>query len=97
MTWGYHGFSGANKILHVVHNHEWSFVTPLDHSFYICSRIGIPHTEQMVSHTPRDIQCGHVLVPWIVQDCLFGFQSCALLGTADRCITIWSRIDNCDG
>ena len=50
-----YGYSDANKILHVVHNHERSLVTPLDYSFHICSRIGIPHTEQMVSHTPRDI------------------------------------------
>ncbi len=83
----YHGYSGANKIFHVVHDHERSSVARLDRDVRICARSGLPNTKQMVSYTPRDPLRGHVLVPWIVQDCLFGFQSCSLLGTADNCIT----------
>jgi len=44
----------------------------LDHNVYIGTGFGVPYAKQMVSHSPRNLQCGHLLVPRVVQNHLSG-------------------------
>ena len=80
----HHGHSGSDEILHVVHNHERSPVASLEHNVPIRSGFGVPHAKEMVSHSPRNLQRGHLLVPRIVQNYLSGLQCRSLRSSADR-------------
>ena len=86
-TGKHHGYANTHNVLHVVHHHEWSSVAPLDHDIYICSGTSVPHTKQMVSNPPGNLQCGHVLVPWVVQNHFSGFQFSSLLGVVNYRMT----------
>ena len=80
----HHGYSDTNNILYVVYNHKRGPVGSLDLNVYIGPGFGIPYTKQMVSHSPRNLQRGHVLVPRVVQNRVSGFQCRSLRGFADR-------------
>ena len=79
----HHGYSDTNNILYVVYNHKRGPVGLLDLNVYIGPGFGIPYAKQMVSHSPRNLQRGHVLVPRVVQNRLSGFQCRSLRGSAD--------------
>ena len=68
----------------MVYNHKRGPVGPLDHNVYIGPEFGVPYAKQMVSHSPRNLQRGHVLVPRVVQNRLSGLQCRSLRGSADR-------------
>jgi len=53
---------------------------------YICPGLGVPYAKQMVSHSPRNLQCDHLLISRIVQNRLSGVQCRSLRGSADRWI-----------
>ncbi len=53
---------------------------------YICPGLGVPYAKQMVSHSPRNLQCDHLLISRIVQNRLSGIQCRSLRGSADRWI-----------
>jgi len=80
----HHVYSDGDRIFHVVHNHKRSPVGPLDDNVHIGPGFGVPHAGQMVSHSPRNLQCGHLLVPRVVQNRLSGLQCRSLCGSADR-------------
>ena len=51
---------------------------------YIGPGFGVPYAKKMVSISPRNLQRGHLLVPRVVQNRLFGLQCRSLRGSADR-------------
>jgi len=80
----HHGYSDTNNILYVVYNHKRSSLGPLDHNVYIGPGFGVPYAKQMVSHSPRNLQRGHLLFPRVVQNRLSGLQCGSLRCSADR-------------
>ena len=68
----------------MVYNHKRGTVGTLDHNVYIGPGFGVPYAKQMVSHSPRNLQRGHLLVPRVVQNRLSGLQCRSLRGSADR-------------
>ena len=81
---GHHGYSDTNNILYVVHNHKRGHVGLLGHISYVRPGFGVPYAKQMVSHSPRNLQRGHLLVPRVVQNRLSGLQCRSLRSSADR-------------
>ena len=68
----------------MVYNHKRGPVGPLDHNVYIGPGFGVPYAKQMVSHSPRNLQRGLLLVHRVVQNRLSGLQCRSLRGSADR-------------
>ena len=66
----HHGYSNTDRLLHVVHHHKRSPVAPLDHAVLIGTGSGVPYAEQMVSHSPGNIQRRHLFVSRPVQNLL---------------------------
>ena len=79
-----HGYSDSNNVLYVVYNHEWGSISLLDINLYIGPGFGVPYAKQMVSHSPRGLQRGHLLVPRVVQNRFSGLQYRSIRGVADR-------------
>ena len=77
-------YSDTHNVLHVVHNHKWRHPDSVDN--VLCVRPGfcVSHTKQMVPHSPRNLQRGFLLVPRVVQNCLFSLQCRSLRGSVDR-------------
>ncbi len=69
-----YGHSDANEILHVVYGPKRGSVGLLDPHVPFHPGSGVPHTRKVVSHAPQDLQHGHVLFSWIIQNRLFGLQ-----------------------
>ena len=79
----HHGYSDTNNVLYVVYSHKRSPAGPLDHNVYIGPGFGVPYTKQMVSYSARNLQCGHVRVPRVVQNRFSGLQCRSIRGVAD--------------
>jgi len=80
----HHGYSDTHNVLHVVHNHKWWHLDSVDSVLRVRLGFSVSHTKQTVSHSPRNLQRGHLLVPRVVQNCLSGLQCRSLRGSADR-------------
>ena len=59
----------------------------MDSVLRVHPRFSISHAKQTVSHSPRNLQCGHLLVPRVVQNFLSGLQYRSLRGPADHWIS----------
>ena len=59
----HHGYSDINNILYVVYNHKRSPAGPVDNLVYTGAGFGLPYAKQMVPYPPRNLQCGHLLIP----------------------------------
>ncbi len=81
---GHHGYSDTHNVLHVVHNHKWRHLDSVGSVLRVRPGFSVSHTKQMVPHSPRNFQRGHLLVPRVVQDRLSGLQCRSLHGSADR-------------
>jgi hypothetical protein len=62
----HHGYSGTDNILHVVYNYRRRLVGPVDRNVYSVSGFGVLNAKQMVLHSPKNLQPGHLLVPRVV-------------------------------
>ncbi len=80
----YHGYSDTHNVLHVVHNHKWRHLDSLGSVLRVRPGFSVSHSKQMVSHFPRNLQRGHLLVPRVVQSFLSGLQCRSLCGSADH-------------
>ena len=79
----HHGYSDTHNVLHVVHNHKWRHLASVDSVLRVRPGFSVSHAKQMVSHSPRNLQCGHLLVPRVFQNFLSAFQCRSLRGPAD--------------
>ena len=79
-----HGSSDTNNALHVMHNHKWRRVCSVNSVLRVSLRFGVSHAKQMVSHSPKNVQRSHLLVPQVVQNLLPGLQRRSQRGPADR-------------
>ena len=68
----------------MVHNHKWQHPDFVDNVFRIRPGFRVSHTKQMVSHSPRNLQRGHLRVLRVVQNRLSGLQCRSLCGSPDH-------------
>ncbi|MCG2778366.1 MAG: hypothetical protein L6406_22050 [Desulfobacterales bacterium] len=80
----HHGYSETHNVLHVVHNHKWRHLDSVDSVLRVRPGFSVSHAKQMVSHSPRNLQRGHLLVPRVVQNLLSGLQCRSLRRPADH-------------
>ncbi len=67
----------------MVHNHKWRDFDSVDSVLRVRPGFSVSHAKQMVSHYPRNIQRGHLLVPRVVQSLLSGLQCRSIRGPDD--------------
>ncbi len=80
----HHGHTHADKVLYVVHDHQWRPVAFLDIHKHTSPRLGLPHPKQMVPHLSRNVHRGFLFVPRVVQNRLSCFQCRSLCCSVDR-------------
>lgn len=80
----HHGYSDTHNVLHVVHNHKWRHLDSVGSVLHVRPGFSVSHPKQMVSHSPRNLQRGHLLVPRVVQSLLSGLQCRSLRGPPDH-------------
>ena len=80
----HHGYSNTHSVLHVVHNNKWRNLDYVDSVLRVRPGFSVSHAKKMVSHSPRNLHRGHLLVPWVVQNLLSGLQCRSLRGLADH-------------
>ena len=80
----YHGYSDTHNVFHVVYNHKWRHLDSVGSVLRVRPGFSVSHAKQMVSHSPGNLQCGHLLVPRVVQNLLSGLQCRSLRGPADH-------------
>ncbi len=80
----YHGYSDTNNILYVVHDSERSIAVSLVADVYLCRRLGLPNTQQMVFHFERNLQRGDILISRTIQAIGHCVHSYSLRGSADH-------------
>ena len=68
----------------MVHNHKWRHLDSVGSVVRVRPGFSVSHAKQMVSHSPRSLQRGHLLVPRVVQNLLSGLQCRSLRGPADN-------------
>ena len=89
----HHGYSDTHNVLHVVHNHKWRHLDSVDSVLRVRPGFSVSHAKQMVSHSPRNFQRGHLLVLRVVQNLLSGLQCRSLRGPADHRIINGVRLN----
>ena len=80
----HHGYSETHSVLYVVHNHKWRHLDSLGSVLRVRPGFSVSHAKQMVSHSPRNLQRGDLLVPRVVQNLLSVLQCRSLCGPADH-------------
>ncbi len=80
----------------MVYDSERSIAGFLVADMCLCRRLGVPNTQQMVFHFPRNLQRGDILVPRTIQGIGLCVQSYSLRGSADRRIN-WVNIEEATG
>ncbi len=80
----HHGYSDTHSVLHVVHNHKWRHLDSVGSVLRVRPGFSVSHAKQMVSHSTRNLQRGHLFVPRVVQSLLSGLQCRSLRGLADH-------------
>jgi len=76
----------------VVYDSKLCITASLVANLSLCRRLGLPNTQQMVLHFPRNLQRGHILVPRTIQGIGLCVQSYSLLGFVDHRIN-WTGIE----
>jgi hypothetical protein len=80
----YYGYSDTNKIFYVVHDSERSIAGSLVADVYVCRRLDLPNTQQMVLHSKRGLQRSDILFSRTIQSIGLCVQSYSLRGSADH-------------
>ena len=80
----HYGYSDTHNVLHVVHNHKWRHLDSVGSVLRVRPGFSVSHAKQMVSHSARNFQRGHLFVPRVVQSVLSGLQCRSLRGPADH-------------
>ena len=80
----YHGYSDTNNILYVVYDSKLCIAGSLVADLCLCRRLGLPNTQQMVLHFPRNLQRGDILVPRTIQGIDHCVHSYSLHSFVDR-------------
>jgi hypothetical protein len=84
----YHGHSDTNNILYVVYDSERSIADSLIAALYLCRRLGLPNTQQIVLHLQRNLQRADILVHRTIQAIAHCVYSYSLHSFVDRRIDI---------
>jgi hypothetical protein len=88
----YHEYSDTNNIPYVVYDSERSIAASLVADVYLCRRLGLPNTQQIVLHLQRNLQRGFLLVPRTIQAIGLCVHSYSLHSFVD-CRINWTSLE----
>ena len=80
----YYEYRQSQSIFYVVYDSERSVDGFFIADMYICQRLGLPDTQQIVFHFPGNVQRGDILVPRPIQDVVLYVHSYPIHSLVDN-------------